>query len=254
MISGPGTVAASFGRGSPEASETISDLVTVYEMSAQAVALARCAQNEVVPLLDKRLPVIVFNKKCLMPRNTGLFSLPDPNSKAAPFVKEYKFSRTAVPAKVAPPAATELIEKVNAEFGTKFNAILVNEYPAGDWSAIGAHGDNEKGLCTKEGGVFGISLYDAAFQGTPREMIFRERATNRKVRLPLMPSTIFSMTGPSFQTRITHEIPAMKRGAPWRLSFTFRQHETVSSGSASVSRKRKIGISGSGVEGGAVVE
>jgi len=50
----------------------------------------------------------------------------------------------------------QLLERINEEYSTKFNGILVNEYTTGN-DTIGVHSDNEKEL-PKDGRVFAISL------------------------------------------------------------------------------------------------
>lgn len=195
--------------------------VTVYEMSADSIALAKQAAAEAKPQLLQRPPIKVMGRDVDMPRNVGFFSLQSQETQM-PLVKEYRFSRQSVPSIPASASIEKLIHATNQEFGINCNAVLVNEYPAGDTSSIGAHGDDEKGLDTSRG-VFGINVYDDVPDGKLRKMVFKEKATKERLEVILAPNTIFSMTGVGFQKTITHEIPRAKDAAR-RMSFTFREH------------------------------
>ena len=195
--------------------------VVVIKMSPEAIELARDAMQLAAPQLMQKPPIRVMGRDCRMPRNVGLFSLPNPET-GAPMVPGYRFSGQTVPSMVASGPIGELISAINEMFGTNSNAVLVNEYPAGDKSSIGAHSDDEKGLDTSRG-VFGINLYDEIPNGKLRKMVFREKATGEKFEIILEPNTIFGMVGEKFQEQFTHAIPAAK-GAAGRISATFRSH------------------------------
>jgi alkylated DNA repair dioxygenase AlkB len=197
--------------------------ITVYQMSAHAIELAKRAAAVAEPQLLRKPPIKVMGRDLQMPRNVGLFSLPFATTGAL-VTKQYRFSRQTVPALLASGPVAELICAMNREFGTNCNATLVNEYPADDTSSIGAHGDDEKGLDTSRG-VFGINLYDDIPNGELRKMVFVDRATSNKLEIILEPNTIFAMTGDDFQRTVTHQIPKRKRAAR-RTSFTFREHVT----------------------------
>ena len=202
--------------------------VVVIKMSPKAIKLARDAMRLAAPQLMKKPPIKVMGRDCRMPRNVGFFALPDPDTEA-PVVPGYRFSGQTVPSMVASGEIGEIILAFNEMFGIEGNAILVNEYPAGDTSSIGAHSDDEKGLDTS-GGVFGFNLYDETPNGEPngklRKMVFREIATGEKFEIILEPNTIFGMVGPLFQKKFTHEIPKAK-GVAGRFSGTIRRHKVV---------------------------
>lgn len=195
-----------------------------YAMSDETIALATRALEEAQGCLTVRPEIVVMGKKCRSPRNFGMFSASHPGTDEL-MVAGYRFSGQTAKSHAATGALGELLAEINAMFGTtSMNAMLVNDYPAGDWSSIGAHGDTEKDLVTDNYiGVVGINLYDQPMCGKPRKMVWRERATGAKFELLLKHGTIFQMVGPTFQKDMTHEIPKQKNSAR-RRSVTFRQH------------------------------
>jgi alkylated DNA repair dioxygenase AlkB len=167
--------------------------------------------------LCKNLPLIknpkikIFGKDAEMHRSVGFFS--DES-------KGYKYSNQISKSIELPPFLKELLEKINKEFDTDFNGILVNMYSSGE-DYIGAHSDDEKGL-GKRSTVIGISL------GETRIMRFRGKKTpiiqngKKYVDMEMPNGCLFSME--DFQKEFTHEIPIQKKINGTRISLTFRKH------------------------------
>ncbi len=130
-------------------------------------------------------------------------------------IEGYKFSGKRLPITKLSQPLNNLLNKVNEDFNTKFNAILINIYNDGD-DYISAHSDDEKELDTTH--VIGISL------GSSR--IFRVKNKNKKEVLdfPTKHGQLICMAG-EFQSEFTHEIPKSKEHGV-RISLTFRKHET----------------------------
>lgn len=125
----------------------------------------------------------------------------------------------------------DLIKRINKEFDTEFNGILLNKYRSGD-DYIGAHSDDRKGL--SQDSVVMISL------GATR--IFRIRPKKEKIFITKLGSEEngscevtkfdievkngqFLVMAGKFQDEFTHEVPVQKRVKEERISLTFRYHK-----------------------------
>ena len=162
--------------------------------------------------LVKNPKIKVYGKEATMHRSVGFFS--DES-------EGYRYSGQLAQSQKLPDFLRKLLAKVNDEFGTDFNGILVNRYEDGS-DTIGAHSDDEKGLGKGES-VIGISL------GAVRNMRFRgkkvvlERDGKKYLDMSMPSGCLFIMDG-DFQKEFTHEIPAQKAITDIRISLTFRKH------------------------------
>jgi alkylated DNA repair dioxygenase AlkB len=104
------------------------------------------------------------------------------------------------------------MEKINKEFGTSFNACLLNYYPDSS-VAISKHSDDEKELVNP---VIVVSVSLGA------ERIFRLHSKTGlgTVDIPLVDGTVLVM-GEGCQKLWQHEVPKGKGTSP-RISLTFR--------------------------------
>jgi alkylated DNA repair dioxygenase AlkB len=162
-----------------------------------------------------KLPVVVepaiyvFGKECHQKRNVGFFS--DES-------KGYKYSGQS--AKAIPlsnhPVLLDLMNKVNEDFGTEFNGVLVNVYKNGE-KYISAHSDNEKGLS-------GNTVISIAYGAKRKFRVRRKEDKEIVVEHIHKPCQILAMEGPNFQKKFTHEIPIEKKVKECRISLTFRAH------------------------------
>jgi alkylated DNA repair dioxygenase AlkB len=168
--------------------------------------LIRCKGLTLIP--DPK--IIIWDRECTQHRAIGFYS---------DAVREYRYSGASIPAQNPPHWMTNLMHVVNTEYGTKFNAILVNLYRDG-FDYIGAHSDDEAGL-SSSGTVISLSL------GHSRIFRIRNRKDKKIVRdLHLAHGMVAIMSGADFQRTFTHEIlkePSIRRA---RYSLTFREHKT----------------------------
>jgi len=125
------------------------ELITIYEnylnKNEADELFKKCEKLDLVI----RPEILMFGKICHQNRNVGFFSNEED-------IEGYKYSRQIAEAKEMPLFLVQLLERINEEYSTKFNGILVNEYTTGN-DTIGVHSDNEKEL-PKDGRVFAISL------------------------------------------------------------------------------------------------
>ena len=118
------------------------------------------------------------------------------------------------------PILVELLEKVCAATGTKFNGILYNKYNSGE-DCIGPHSDTEENLDTT-----GNRLICGLSFGAVRLFRIRDKNTGKRVLdHHLQHGTLIGMQG-RFQDMYKHEIPVQKTVKGVRVSLTFRQHKT----------------------------
>lgn len=165
----------------------------------QAVEYAR-------PLLHHKPKIMFRGEVKHQQRNVGFFS----NESAG-----YRYSGQIMPAIPADSRVTALIDMVNAMCGTKFNAVLVNEYADGN-NYISAHSDSLTGLDAQQG-VVAISY------GATRKFRIRKKDQSGFTDIPMAHMDILAMTG-DFQEEFTHEIPKELRVKSPRISLTFRTH------------------------------
>lgn len=120
----------------------------------------------------------------------------------------------------------QLLDQVNAMFGTKYNGVLINVYDNPD-DYISDHRDSEKGL-DKTQGVLAIS-----YGG---ERTFRLKHWNHTKNAPYPKKErpwfdirtkscqIIHMVGEDFQKELAHGIPPEPKSKARRYSATFRVH------------------------------
>lgn len=106
----------------------------------------------------------------------------------------------------------KLMKKINQEFNTDFNGILINKYKDGSRS-IGKHSDS--GTMTD---VIGITL------GAERIFRIQNKKTKEKFDHVTGDCNLVWMEG-DFQEEFTHEIPKQARVKKSRISLTFRKHK-----------------------------
>lgn len=151
-------------------------------------------------------PIQLYGKTVYQQRNIGFFSDTSIG---------YYYSGQLAKAKRLNPHCAELMGTINAQFGTKFNGILVNHYEDGN-NYISDHSDDEKNL--DPGGVIAISY------GAERKFRIRDKVTKSIVMdVPTTSNGLIHMGG-DFQKEFTHGIPVEKKVQGARYSLTFRTH------------------------------
>jgi alkylated DNA repair dioxygenase AlkB len=129
----------------------------------------------------------------------------------------YAYSGQIAKALPMTPELAQLVQVVNAEFGTEYNSVLINRYIDGNHS-ISPHSDDERGLDPK-GGVVALSY------GAERTFRIRNKSANTIVKdIATAHMHAICMRGAAFQANFTHEIPKSKRVTGERVSFSFRHH------------------------------
>ena len=108
----------------------------------------------------------------------------------------------------------ELIQRVNTTFGTSFNSVLVNMYPADVNTGIGLHADNEPELGT-DPIVVSISL------GAEEKFTLVRNGTREETNINLRHGSVVYM-GRGSQTKFKHKIMYRVREQS-RISLTFRE-------------------------------
>lgn len=164
-------------------------------------------EGEAMPKILTGPEVVVFGRTVRQPRDVGFFS----NVSSG-----YRYSGKCMAARQLTDGLQELLNRVNGQFGSNFDGILVNRYVDGS-KYICAHSDDEEG-CDKAGGVVALSY------GATRKFRIRDKVTKKKVQdVPLVSGELVHMGG-AFQREFTHEIPKELRVKEVRYSFTFRTH------------------------------
>lgn len=142
----------------------------------------------------------------------------------------YKFSKQLTKSQPLTAECKELLNKINAEFQTNYNGILINVYSNGQ-DYISAHSDDEKELDQSKS-VLAISLGESRiFRIRPKDAsleIQTNLAKNTKCKTPVYDiatehGQLIGMCG-NFQKEFTHEIPIEKHKQNIRISLTFRYH------------------------------
>jgi alkylated DNA repair dioxygenase AlkB len=197
----------------------------VYQCSASIMILIMTIINAVCDQLIVRPPITVFGKQCRQPRDVGFYS----NESTG-----YKYSGQTMAAQPLTDAMSELLSRVNGQFGTEYNGILINRYENG-YSNIGKHSDNENGICPF-GGVISISV------GATRIFRVRDKESNSIEKdILTVDGQLIQMAG-EFQKVFTHEIPVERTVVTPRYSFTFRRHEKEEEVVPKRTRVRKSGV------------
>ena len=171
-----------------DASIVVSDLNNLSDVINDAVLYCNS-------LLSERPEIMIYGKICHQHRNIGFFS------NDVPF---YKYSGKSVNSIPLNNSLLYLLNFINDNFDTNFNAILVNKYCDGN-DYIGAHTDNEKDINT-DNGVISISY------GASRKFRIRNKQTKKIVfDIDTLHNYLLCMKGNDFQNKFTHEIPLQKK-------------------------------------------
>ena len=162
--------------------------------------------SDIEEKLDVKPEIIVYGKICNQNRDVGFFS----NNSIG-----YKYSNKIQKSKKLTPYLKQLLDKINEQFNSDFNGILINRYDNGT-QYIGSHSDDETGL----GNIGVLSLSYGAIRN------FRIRNKKEKkivANIDTKDDELILMDG-DFQKEFTHEIPIQKKIKDIRYSFTFRKH------------------------------
>jgi alkylated DNA repair dioxygenase AlkB len=157
-------------------------------------------------LLEKP-PIMVMGRKCRQQRNVGFFS--DES-------EGYRYSGQIMAAQPLDRFLRSILREVNAELGTNFNGILINEYEDGS-DYISAHSDDERNL-SNNGLVASIAY------GAVRKFRIRDKDTKKIIMDLDHQDNQLLVMGPDFQSLYLHEIPKQLKVKDRRISLTFRTH------------------------------
>lgn len=128
----------------------------------------------------------------------------------------YHYSGKLAKSKPLTSQLKKILEKINQDFSSDFNGILINKYSDGS-NSIGKHSDDEKNL--SNAGVVALSF------GATRKFRIRDKKSGKIVLdVPSFHKSLIVMSG-DFQKEFTHEIPPEKRIEETRYSLTFRKHK-----------------------------
>lgn len=128
----------------------------------------------------------------------------------------YAYSGSVHPESPWDQKVLEIMNRINAEYGTQFNSCLINYYQNGS-EYISAHSDDERRL-DRNGLVLSLSF------GSERVMTIRSKTGAMKpLLIPLPPGSLFAMEGPQFQKLFTHGIDRCSPKVGPRISLTFRR-------------------------------
>lgn len=143
----------------------------------------------------------IFGKEHLEPRLTAWFGPP------------YTYSSIAWPAQDVPEFLNPMFEKVKAQCGFSFNAVLCNYYRSGR-DAMGWHRDNEPEINTSC--IASVSL------GSARKFAIRQRQQNgQKIEVNLGKGDLLVMR--HMQETWEHAIMKTARQVGPRINLTFRE-------------------------------
>lgn len=153
--------------------------------------------------------IFIMGKVCNQRRDVGFYS----NE-----IKQYGYNKIPTPAMEFKEDSilSTILEKVNCDFNTTFNGVLVNKYNNGS-DYIGAHSDNEKELDKTNSSVISIGY------GTTRKFRIKNKLKQTVLDYDHKPGTLLVMDG-EFQKEFTHEIPKQLKIKDCRISLTFRYH------------------------------
>lgn len=180
---------------------------------ARCALLIRRAVAEAGRLLEEKPAIWVHGKQCHMQRSVAFL-------KSSDDIEDYKYSGNSMKGHLLTGANEELLREVNMEYGSSFNAVLINRYNDGS-EYVGAHRDSEEGVDVGAG-VVAISW------GAERKFRVRKYTPGKAGEVLATVGTkhlyALQMQGPRFQKDYTHEIVAEKGVQGSRYSFTFRKH------------------------------
>lgn len=158
--------------------------------------------------LEKEPLVVIGGKKKRQRRNLRFFSNDS---------RGYRYSGQLAKASPMEPVLSRLMDRINTEFKTQFNGVLVNQYLTGE-HCIGAHSDEERSLDKQRRLVVSLAY------GTMRTFRVRDKKSRQIVLdYPHRPCSLLVMEG-NFQQDYTHEIPPDRKVKSERISLTFRCH------------------------------
>lgn len=149
-----------------------------------------------------------MNKEITMHRSVAFYS---------DVSKGYMYTGQTMIAQPMPKKLQVLLDKVQHDLETPFNAWLVNYYKNGN-DSIGAHSDNESSL-SPNGSVAAITLGYAN-----RPLRIRNKNGSGFTDLITHHGQLLVMDG-HFQKEFTHEIPVSKKVSEPRISLTARYHQ-----------------------------
>ncbi len=112
------------------------------------------------------------------------------------------------------PLLAGLRQRLNAEFGQEFNAVLANAYRGGN-DSMGWHADDEPEL-GREPVLASISL------GAERMFRWRENVSGRSSGMRLEHGSLLLLEG-DFQRLHQHSVPKARRVTGLRINLTFRR-------------------------------
>ena len=175
-------------------------------LDEMSLELLRETVEESIPLLLKKPEIVLYGKIAHRQRNIGFFSDESVG---------YHYSGQLAKSQPLSFNQKKILKAMNNYFGTKYNGILINEYPDGTHT-IGAHSDDESNL--DQSGVIAVSY------GAIRKFRIRDKNTKKIVAdFPTIQGEILQMGG-DFQKAFTHEIPKEMKVKENRVSLTFRRH------------------------------
>lgn len=150
-----------------------------------------------------------------------------------PNVKGYWYSGQLAKSQKMPEEVEELINLINKELGTEYNAALCNYYRDGN-DYIGSHSDSEKNLDPKMGVLsisFGATRIFRLKNLKPIEIEYddeyvtcnKSNETTYRFDVELTDEMVAIMSG-LFQEELEHQIPIQKKIKGPRWSITLRRH------------------------------
>jgi alkylated DNA repair dioxygenase AlkB len=184
--------------------KTDNSFLKVYQHNLHNLVL-ECI-HDLEPHLLKNPPIYIFGKEAIQHRDIAFFS----NTSIG-----YNYSNQLAKSVPLTNNLYELLDRINKEFNTEFNGILVNKYKDGN-DYIGAHSDDETNLDPI--GVICIS------SGVNRIFRIRDKKTKKIIKDIYTDDNFIIHMGGDFQKEFTHEIPIQKKIELPRYSFTFRKH------------------------------
>lgn len=153
----------------------------------------------------------MYGRDMKVPRGQASFTIDDT------IHYDYKVSGGSPPNCVMDDKLKEITKKINEEFGTNFNTILMNVYKNG-LDNISLHKDKEAGW-VKETGFLTLSF------GAERDFQIREVETN-ELRSILHKNGMGILMDYPMNDYFLHGVPVRKKIKDTRISLTFREIES----------------------------
>ena len=147
-------------------------------------------------------PIVAFGREILQPRLIGWAG-----------DLAYRYSGQELPPRSAPPRLSELLARVEAHTGGRFNHVVGNLYRDGqDHVSMHADAEPELGRCPF---IASVSL------GATRAFVFQRKRNRRRRTMKLHGGSLLEMGG-GFQHQFRHAVPRSSRPLQPRLNLTFR--------------------------------